>query len=82
MISSNYSDISGWSNLKTVKTNQFYPKNIEEILSIVNLAIANKQIAIRGNGCSFGDQSYLENQITINLISIIKLLNIIKMKNI
>ena len=68
MISSNYSDISGWSNLKTVKTNQFYPKNIEEILSIVNLAIANKkQIAIRGNGCSFGDQSYLENQITINL---------------
>ncbi len=68
MISSNYSDISGWSNLKTVKTNQYYPKNIEEILSIVNLAIANnKQIAIRGNGCSFGDQSYLENQITINL---------------
>ena len=68
MISSHYSDISGWSNLKTVKTKQFYPKNIEEILSIVHSAIADKkQIAIRGNGCSFGDQSYLEDQITINL---------------
>ena len=41
MISSNYSDISGWSNLKTVKTNQFYPKNIEEIwqISTVNKTI-------------------------------------------
>lgn len=68
MITSNYSDICGWSNLKTVKTNQFYPKNIEEILNIVNLSIINKKkIAIRGNGCSFGDQSYLENEISINL---------------
>ena len=68
MITSNYSDICGWSNLKKVKTNQFYPKNVEEILNIVNSSIINKKkIAIRGNGCSFGDQSYLENEITINL---------------
>ena len=75
--------ISGWSNLKKVKTKLILPSSIDEILKIIYYAKNNNyKIAIRGNGCSFGDQSYLENEITIDLSNFNKILEYNKEKKI
>lgn len=73
--------ITGWSNLTKVKTKLILPSSIDEILKIIYYAKNNNyKIAIRGLGCSFGDQSYLENEITIDLSNFNKILEYNKEK--
>ena len=68
--------VSGWSKSKFVETNLIYPRNINQIVEVLKLAKhKNKRIAIRGRGCSFGDQSYIKNEITCDLSKFNKIIN-------
>ena len=68
--------ISGWTKSKFVETNLTYPENINQIIDVLRFAKnKKKRIAIRGRGCSFGDQSYIKNEITCDLSKFNKIIN-------
>jgi len=68
--------ISGWAKSKFVETNLTYPKNINQIIEVLRFAKnQKKRVAIRGRGCSFGDQSYIKNEITCDLSKFNKIIN-------
>ena len=68
--------ISGWAKSKFVETNLTYPENINQIIEVLRFAKnQKKRVAIRGRGCSFGDQSYIKNEITCDLSKFNKIIN-------
>lgn len=68
--------ISNWTNTNLSCSYLFYPKNIEDIFSVVEYANSNgKSIICRGAGQSYSDQSLNNHSIVVDMANMDEILN-------